>query len=153
MDEQLLTIRECAAKLGLSESQLREMARTGRLPANKQAGRWLVQAAALDKVTTLQPGARRIRGRVAEGVSLDDMTHRLLGRGRVASPPTRRGKASPAASAEAAAIEHQIDPTSRGRESAPLPPGVQGKARAAQRKNLEHMEQRLDRPHAPERSL
>ena len=153
MTDSLLTIRECAEKLGLSEGQLREMARTGRLPANKQAGRWLVQAAALEKVTPLRKGVRRVRGRLAEGTSLDDMTHRLLGRGTVVADPTRPGKRSAAAVAEAVAVEHQLDPTSRGHDTAALPPGMKGKARAAQSKALQHMEQRLDKPHPPERSL
>ena len=153
MTDGLLTIRQCADKLGISEAQLRKMARSCRLPAEKHAGRWLVQAAALEKVTPIRRGVRRVRGRIAEGTSLDDLTHRLLGRGTVVSDPRRPGKRSAAALAEAAAIDHQLDRASRGHDTADLPLGLKGKARAAQSKALEHLEERLDKPHIPERSL
>src|SRR5579883_1666885 len=108
MTDGLLTIRQCADKLGISEAQLRKMARSCRLPAEKHAGRWLVQAAALEKVTPIRRGVRRVRGRIAEGTSLDDLTHRLLGRGTVVSDPRRPGKRSAAALAEAAATTRLI---------------------------------------------
>lgn len=153
MADRLLTIRECAEKLGISQSQLRELARQGQLPASKQAGRWLVQASAIENITPLKRGVRRVRGRLAEAVALDDLTHRLLGRGKVVSAPTRRGNTTPERAAEAAAIQHQLDPASRHREPVAVPQGLKGRARAAQSKNLEHLEDRLDKPHPPERSL
>jgi excisionase family DNA binding protein len=152
MEERLLTIRECAQKLGVSESQLRELARQGKLPANKQAGRWLVLSSAIENVTPLR-GIRRVRGRVAESTSLLDLSHRLHGRGTVVSQPKRRGKISPERAAESAAIDHQIDPESIRREPVTLPRGIKGKARAAQSRNLDLLEERLGKPHAPERSL
>lgn len=150
----LLSIRECADRLGISEKQLRELARQGKLPASKQAGRWLVESAAIDNIRPLRSaGPKRIRGRLAEGVASDDFTRRLAHRVPVASDPTRRGHVEAARAAETEAIEHQLHPSTFGTDLAPLPPGLKGKARAAQGKALEHMEELLDKPHPPERSL
>ena len=149
-----LSIRECAERLGMSESQLRDLARQGKLAASKHAGRWLVESASLENVRPLRSlGPRRVRGRLAEGVALDDLTHRLLGKGTVAAVPLPRGRASRALAAETEAIEHQLRPGIRGAAATPLPAGLKGRARAAQGKALEHLEERLDKPHPPERSL
>ncbi|HVA24298.1 MAG TPA: helix-turn-helix domain-containing protein [Chloroflexota bacterium] len=150
----LLSIREVAALLGMAEGQLRELARLGKLPATKQAGRWLVESAGVENVRPLRSlGPKRVRGRLAEGVALDDLTHRLLHKGPVASDPRRRGHQPAALAAESEAIEHQLHPGRLGETATPLPPGLKGRARAAQGKALEHMEERLDKPHPPERSL
>ena len=150
----LLSIRECAERLGMSEMQLRELARQGKLPASKQAGRWVVDSGEIENVRPLRrPGPKRVRGRLAEGVALDDLTHRLLHKGTVASDPARRGHQPLALAAESEAIEHQLHPGIVGDAAMPLPPGIKGRARAAQGKALEHMEERLDKPHPPERSL
>ena len=150
----LLSIREVADLLGMSEGQLRELARQGKLPASKQSGRWLVESAGVENVRPLRSlGPKRARGRLAEGVALDDFTNRLLHKGPVASDPHRRGHQSAAMAAETEAIEHQLHPGTLGEAATPLPPGLKGRARAAQGKALEHMEQRLDKPHPPERSL
>jgi excisionase family DNA binding protein len=151
----LLSIRECADRLGMTESQLRELARKGKLPASKHAGRWLVARQALDDfhpARKLTP-ATKARARVAEGVALDDMTHQLLGRGTVVSEPAARRRLSPEAAAEAAALRHQLHPTEADGGSLPLPTGLKGRARGAQREALEHLQERLDKPHPPERSL
>ncbi|HEX6511106.1 MAG TPA: helix-turn-helix domain-containing protein [Chloroflexota bacterium] len=157
MDEatgQLLSIRQVAERLGMTEDHLRELARTGKLPASKHGGRWLVEAAAADNVRLLHgAGPRRVRGRLAEGVALDDFTNRLTGRGMVVSPPRRRHRLNAAQAAEATAIDRQLHPGSSGGEPAQLPPGIKGRARAAQRKALDHLEQRIEKPHPPERSL
>ncbi|HLQ35711.1 MAG TPA: helix-turn-helix domain-containing protein [Chloroflexota bacterium] len=125
----LLTIRECAERLGMTEGQLRELARKGKLPASKQAGRWLVQSAELDTfrpVRRLAPATKK-RARLAEGVAVDDMIHQLLHKGLSVTPPASKQQQAPAT--------------------------VKERARAAQGKALEHLEQRLDKPHPPERSL
>ncbi len=153
MTDRLLTIRECAAKLGMSESQLRELARQGKLPASKQAGRWMVESTALDKVMPIRRGIRPVRGRIAESTSLQDLGHRLLGRGTVVSRPKPSGSVTKERVAETTAIDHQIDPKSIRREPIGLPEGIKGKARAAQSKNLDSLEERLGKPHPPERSL
>ena len=150
----LLSIRECAEQLGMSESQLRDLARQGKLPASKHAGRWLVESAGVENVRPLRSlGPKRVRGRVAESVAMDDLTHRLLRKGTVASEPRRRGHQTAGLTAESEAIDHQLHPGTLGEAPTPLPPGLQGRARAAQGKALEHMEQRLDKPHPPERSM
>jgi len=126
--ERLLTLREVAEQLGMSAAQLRELARQGKLPASKDAGRWLVEAGAVDSIMPLKRvPSRPIRGRMAQATSLDDMTHRLLHRGTVVSRPAPAGTARPK--------------------------GVQQKARVAQAEALEHLEERLQEPHAPERSI
>jgi excisionase family DNA binding protein len=148
----LLSIREVADLLGMSERQLRELARQGKLPATKQAGRWLVEAAAAEQVRPPQRlSPRRARGLVAESAALDDMTHRLLHKGTVAADPARR--VPEALVAESKAIERQLHAGVVGESATPLPPGLKGRARAAQGKALEHLEERLDKPHPPERSL
>ena len=150
MASNLLTVKEVAERLGISERQLREMARAGTLPASKHAGRWLIEAASVENVRPLRRlGPKRVRGRLAEGAAVEDFTHRLLGGGRLISPFQRRG----AQTAEAEAIEHQLDPSSLADDTARLPAGLKGRARAAQAKALEHLEQRLNKPHPPERSI
>jgi excisionase family DNA binding protein len=155
MAGELLSIKEVAERLGMSESQLRELARRGKLPASKHAGRWLIQAAAVENVRPFKAlGPRRVRGRLAEDASLDDLTHRLLRRGgRVVSPLRHRGQQTAERAAEAEAIEHQLGPSLLGERAGALPPGPKGRIRAAQSKNLEHLEKRLDKPHPPERSI
>ena len=149
-----LSIRECAERLGMSESQLRELARQGKLAASKHAGRWLVESASVENIRPLRTlGPRRVRGRLAESVALDDFTHRLLRKGTVSADPVRHGVPSRALAAESEAIEHQLHPGIRGDTAARLPSGLKGRARAAQGKALEHLEERLDKAHPPERSL
>ena len=151
---QLLSLREVAERLGISVDQLRDMCRRGTLPAQKHGGRWLVQAADVPPATALQKaGPRRVRGRIAEGVALDDMTHQLLHRGTAVASPKRSARLSPERAAAAAAIDRQLEPNSADRSSLPLPAGVKGRARQAQRKVLEHMQERMDGPRAPERSI
>ena len=126
---QLLSIRECAERLGMSEGQLRELARKGKLPASKHAGRWLVQAGALEGIRParrITPATKK-RAQLAEGVAVDDMIHQMLHKGLAVTPPASAKQKAPAT--------------------------VKERARVAQGKALEHMEQRLDKPHPPERSL
>ena len=154
MTDGLLSIRECADRLGMSERQLRELARLGKLPASKHAGRWLVSLADAEQARAQRSlGPRRVRGRVAETAALDDLTHRLLHRGTVVAARSPHGREAAAPAAEREAIEHQLHPGQVGEARQRLPDGIQGRARAAQGKALEHMEERLDQPHPPERSL
>jgi hypothetical protein len=151
---QLLSLSDVAAQLGMSAQQLRSMCRKGQLPAEKHAGRWLVQASDVPKVSPLRRLAPlRARGRVAEGAALDDMTHQLLHRGTVVSRRARRGRQSAAGLAASDAIDNQLDGGQPAPPSLPMPAGLAGKARKAQRKALEHMQDRRNRPHPPERSL
>jgi hypothetical protein len=150
-----LSIRECAARLGMTEGRLRNLARQGKLPASKSAGRWLVLAADLETfrpMRRLMP-ATRARARTAEGAALDDMTHQLLHRGTVVSDPARKRVLTPGLAAESTALRHQLHPQDADGGSLPLPAGVKGRAREAQREALEHLQERLDKPHPPERSL
>lgn len=149
-----LSIRECSERLGMTEKQLRELARQGKLLAAKRAGRWLVEPAALENIRPLRSlSPKRLRGRLAEGTSLDDLTHRLLHKGTVAADPARHGGEPRALAAESEAIEHQLHPGVVGQPVTPLSSGMKGRARAAQGKALEHLEEWLDKPHPPERSL
>jgi len=147
MTDQLLTLRQVAERLGVSPGQLRELARTGRLPANKQAGRWLVEAAALDSLAL--PGGRRQRARVAQGMVLEDMAHRLHGRGAIVSEPVRGKPRTRAMAAEAEALDHQLGVG--GGDG--LPAAGVARSRQAQQKNLANLEQRSQKPHTPERSI
>lgn len=126
--QRLLSLREVAEQMGMSPAQLRELARQGKLPASKHAGRWLVEAADLPAIQPLRRVSRRpIRGRLAQTVALDHMTNRLLHHGATASEPNRSTPARPAS--------------------------LSGKAHVAQGEALEHLEERLQQPHPPERSI
>ena len=126
--QQLLTLRQVAEQMGMAPAQLRELARQGKLPASKHAGRWLVVAADVPSIKPLpRVSPRPMRGRLAQTAALDDMTHRLMHRGTIASEPTRG--------------------------TAARPRDIAQKARAAQSEALEHLEERLHEPHAPERSI
>ncbi|MBV8086459.1 MAG: helix-turn-helix domain-containing protein [Chloroflexi bacterium] len=122
----LLSIAEAAARLGMTPARLRDLARQGKLPASKHAGRWLVESATLEQLEV--PGAKkRERAVMAEGVAVSDMEHLLHGRGTIVSEPQRGTPAAPRT--------------------------VQGRARAAQEKNLESLQERLVKPQIPERSI
>ena len=146
--DHLLTIREAAEWMGMSPATLRSLARQGLLPAEKHAGRWLVQAGALDGIEV-----RRSRARQAEATSLDDLTDRLLGRGSVVGKRPSGSLASPAQVAESAAIEAQLSPGAVAERPLAMPAGRRGRVRQAQREALEHLRERLEEPEVPERSL
>jgi excisionase family DNA binding protein len=123
----LLSIAEAAAQLGMTPGRLRELARQGKLPASKHAGRWLIEAAGLATLELPALLRRRERAVMAEGVAVADMEHLLHGRGTIVSEPQRG--------------------------TPPAPRSLQGRARAAQEKNLESMRERLEKPVVPERSI
>jgi len=150
MAEPLLSLREVADRLGLSPAQLRQLARQGKLPASKHAGRWLVELADLDKVAP--PGvspATRGRARVAEATALSDFEHRLHGGGAVVSEPRQSDLRPAAAIQESAAVDRQL-----GLGDASVPPVARKeRVRDAQRKNLEALRDRIEKPATPERSI
>ncbi|HEU0169735.1 MAG TPA: helix-turn-helix domain-containing protein [Chloroflexota bacterium] len=123
----LVSIAEAAAQLGMTPGRLRELARQGKLPASKHAGRWLVEAAGLATLELPALSKKRERAVMAEGVAVADMEHLLHGRGTIVSEPQRG--------------------------TPPAPRSLQGRARAAQEKNLESMRERLEKPVVPERSI
>jgi len=123
----VLSIAEAAARLGMSPARLRELARQGKLPASKHAGRWLVESAGIETFERPPAAARRERAVMAEGVALSDMEHALHGRGTVVSEPVRG--------------------------AVPAPTTIKARARAAQQKNLQSLQERLEKPHVPERSI
>jgi len=123
----LLSIAEAAARLGITPGRLRDLARQGKLPASKHAGRWLVESANLEQLELPATPRKRERAVMAEGVAVADMEHLLHGRGTIVSEPQRG--------------------------TPPAPRTVQGRARAAQEKNLESLQERLVKPQVPERSI
>jgi|GEM_PF-4855022 excisionase family DNA binding protein len=129
MASELLSIKEVAERLSMSEAQLRELARTGKLPATKQAGRWLVQATDLEGFRPVRrlSGATKRRARLSEGLAVDDMARRLMHKGTAVTP--------------------------RAPRTAKLPPTMKERARVAQTKEIELMKERLEKPHPPERSI
>ena len=141
----LISLREAAERLGMSTAQLRELARQGRLPASKHAGRWLVESGSLAE---FEPPQRR-RAREAQGRALADIEHGLRGHGALVGEPVRSRPQSRAAAAARAALDEQLGLTTRSDAAQAGGSPV----RQAQRRNLEALAERLDKPHPPERSI
>ncbi|HMV06795.1 MAG TPA: helix-turn-helix domain-containing protein [Accumulibacter sp.] len=75
-----LSLEQAAARLGKSERQVRYLIMNGRLPAEKVAGRWLIDSAALPlspgQQSAIERKERQLRAAVEDGLGLSEANER-----------------------------------------------------------------------------